>query len=216
MGGDMIGEFLIGALNPTQTGGAPSRALVFLGPEASPPGRERSMHVLYALTCAGLSERVAAVELPDYDTGRQFAVGTVIEAIGRLEPGALLYVLAGDDEIALEVNEALRELPTGVSDSVRLVGYDGTKNASGEYDVLHAKYVVATVDSLTGDWGRQVADFVRAEREATVDRLPTEARLEPQFVTFDSTRRVKQAPGTRLPPSREVEERLLHAGHGRE
>jgi DNA-binding LacI/PurR family transcriptional regulator len=169
------------------------------------------MHVLYSLTRAGLAASVDAVELPDYDTGRQFAVEKVADATRALEAGSLLYVMAGDDEIALAVNEALREMPVAKSEAVRLVGYDGTKSASGEYDVLHARCVVATVDLLTEEWGRQVADYLRAEREAAIDRLPTETRLEPQFVTFDSARRVTQAPGTRLPNAPDVDERLISA-----
>jgi len=188
-GGDMIGRWLAARLVEGSTG-ADIRAMLFLGPEQSPPGRDRSMRVLYELVRTGLASRVETIELPDFDRGKALAVSTVLDRVEGLGDGSLLFVEAGDDEMALAIDDALRELPLDTASRVRIVGYDGTRNAAGDYDVLHARCVVATVDSRTGEWGRRAADYLLAEREGTISRMSQVHLVTPQLVAFDEARQI--------------------------
>jgi ABC-type sugar transport system substrate-binding protein len=188
-GGDRIGRWLVSRMRCGPNADHAS-VLLFLGPELSPPGRTRSMRVLYEVTRAGLADRVETRELPDFDRGRTYAVQAVLERVRLLDGPSVLYVEAGDDEMALAINDSLRELPSETANKVHVIGYDGTRNAAGEYDVLHASRVVATVDSQTDVWGRRAADYLLAEREGSISRLAQVQLVPPLLVSFDADRRI--------------------------
>jgi DNA-binding LacI/PurR family transcriptional regulator len=219
----LLGEYL--REDPTR------RCIVWIGPDHSWPGEERSRNIVYTLARNELLEgrtmllpiRDWAPEAPQLSTTLRW----VREAPGQVA------VYCADDENAMALHMLAMHEP-GLRERMLIIGCNGTADERGKCRVIDTCAADATIDILAEQQGAAAADFLVRERTGELPAGERTRFIEPvvlrQSDDADRWRQIiedarREEPSVPPPPPRPkltamkddggiVELKLEHGGAG--
>lgn len=122
--GLLIGDWLVGWLKEDNQ----RNCILWIGPDDSWPGKERSRNVLYQLTAAGLGHRATPMPIPDWEPSRERCVQThrlIYEMPGEVA------VYCADDENAIALHVLTLNEFTHMRSRMKIIGCNATADDWG-------------------------------------------------------------------------------------
>lgn len=144
--------------------------ILWIGPEGSWPGEERSRNILYELARSGHLNRVKLNQLDSWTPDAK----RCRETLELVEPAPeKVAVYCADDENALALHLfTLTDYPE-LRTKMYIIGCNGTTDEQGDVQVLSMRAVEVTVDILAEQQGAQAGRLFIKERSS---KLPSSER----------------------------------------
>ena len=123
--GLLIGDWLVGWLKEDDQ----RNCILWIGPDDSWPGNERSRNVLYQLTAAGLGHRATLMPIPDWEQSRGRCMHThrmIYEILGEVA------ICCADDENAIALHVLTLKEFIHVRSRMKIIGCNAPRGRLGK------------------------------------------------------------------------------------
>lgn len=191
--GRLIGDWLVTWLLEDEG----RRCILWIGPNNSWPGKERSRNVLYQITSAGLGHRVTPMPIPDWAPSRERCVQTHQLIFGM--PGEVA-VYCADDENAIALHVLTLNEFTHMRGRMKIIGCNATPDDWGNIPALTMKAVDVTVDIQAREQGKEAANLLINQRSGRLYSDERSAYIKPLLVIPSYAELSERSIGVELSP----------------
>ncbi|MEW1823539.1 hypothetical protein AB0323_22475 [Arthrobacter sp. NPDC080031] len=170
--GRLIGDWLVTWLNEDEQ----RNCILWIGPQNSWPGKERSRNVLYQLTASGLGHRVTPMPITDWAPSRERCVQThqlIFEMPGEVA------IYCADDENAIALHVLTLNEFTHMRGRMKIIGCNATADDWGNIPAFAMKAVDVTVDVQAREQGKEAATLLIKQRSGSLYSDERSAYISP-------------------------------------
>lgn len=155
------------------------RAVLWIGPEGSWPGEERSRNIVYSLAQKGDIVRSFLLPIDGWapEVGR---CRRTLEYVRQCEGPVAVY--CADDENAMALHLYCMTEEPHLRKQMYIIGCNGTSDDWGGVPALDSRSVEATIDIMAEEQGIQAGMFMVRERSGRLDPSDRSLRVPPRIL----------------------------------